>query len=540
MGTGGYCLDTFFRYTQGTRVYVFKNTSMQSKEGTRSPEKQPKKETTRATESTPESVATPNVIRPELNIEKWPAIWRPSHSKRTPAVRELQRDITLANGVRVTARVELGFTHLGELTTEDQKTYYALVKQWEANGRSAQQTFFSIRGLARFLNKKWGTNVIDSITESLRRLRTAPFTWQNAYHDGVTKDIIQEIDIFTILSELKIIRQKSDGRVTREAGYFRFNDLTLKNLFAHHTKPVLFDTILRFRSEIAQLVYTHIDLVMADKRHYERRTRELFADLGLRGTKYARLYERKGILERALLELRGVPVSTGIITDAVIEKTQDKTDYKVCFTKASRHFRMAVVQTPRSDAAPFLSGSKSAIESQAHELVLHFHKLFHNVNRVYPQSKEVNQAISLIAQYGFGQAKYVIDFSHQAAAKTTYHPQTLGGILQYTAQAVAAYERNEREAAAAATASARASERRNWDELQRKLQEVRYREGSAKLEKMPDEQRQALYTKVKDDLIARRPWLASSTSTMFERTLRAAMITELLEHPTGEEGDCNA
>ena len=76
----------------------------------------------------------------------------------------LEREHALKGGGRVRARVEVGFSHLGELTTEDQRTYYALVKQWEVSGRSPQQTFFSVRGLAKFLHKRWGTNVITAVS----------------------------------------------------------------------------------------------------------------------------------------------------------------------------------------------------------------------------------------------------------------------------------------------------------------------------------------------------------------------------------------
>ena len=64
-------------------------------------------------------------------------------------------------------------------------------------------------------------------------------------------------------------------------------------------------------SEIAQLIYTHIDLVMFGKTRYERCTRELFADLGLTGTSYRFKSNRKQKLERALAELRGIRLNHG-------------------------------------------------------------------------------------------------------------------------------------------------------------------------------------------------------------------------------------
>ena len=115
-------------------------------------------------------------IRAELNIEKWPAIWRPAKSNTKPEVRILERETKDREGNVTNSRVEVGFTHLGMLTTEEQKMFYALVKQWEDSGKPDSQVFFSDRLLQRLLQKKWGTNVIDAMTKALRKLRakTAP------------------------------------------------------------------------------------------------------------------------------------------------------------------------------------------------------------------------------------------------------------------------------------------------------------------------------------------------------------------------------
>jgi hypothetical protein len=273
-------------------------------------------------------------IRPELNLEKWPAIWRPAKSNRPPAARTLRRETGLTNGNRVTAEVKVGFTDEGDLTTEDQKTYYGLIKQWEDAGRTPQQTSFSIRGLSRILRKKWGTNVIRAITDSLRRLRTTPFTWTDSYEDGAKGETIRKIEIFNVLSELKIVQREQDGVVNHAVGYFKFNDFILNNLLAHHTKPVLLDVIFSFESEIAQLLYSHIDLLLAVRDHYERRSQELFEDLGLKGTEYRKPSQRKRKLEKALTELQGVRLSKGGVLDlARIERTKDGKDYKVVFLR---------------------------------------------------------------------------------------------------------------------------------------------------------------------------------------------------------------
>src|SRR5205085_1793101 len=149
---------------------------------------------------------------------------------------------------------------------------------------------------------------------SLIRLRTTPFIWKNSYYDGTTKETVKVLDTFNIVSDLRIVRREQDGVVNKEVGYFKFNDFALKNLLSNYTKPVLFNTVLGFRSEIAQMLYTYLDLILADKTHYERRSFELFGDLGLRGKAYRNVSNRKQILDRALKELQGAPLSTGMIT----------------------------------------------------------------------------------------------------------------------------------------------------------------------------------------------------------------------------------
>ena len=135
----------------------------------------------------------------------------------------------------------------------------------------------------------------------------------------MTGETLEEVDRFNILSDLKISRRKKDGHITYEAGYYSFNDFITKNLLARHTKPVLFDTILQFKSDIAQLLYSHIDLMLYGKTQFERRSAELFEELGLRGKAYKNVSDRKRKLESAMVELRGVRLTSGWISEAKID-----------------------------------------------------------------------------------------------------------------------------------------------------------------------------------------------------------------------------
>src|SRR5206468_10394034 len=75
--------------------------------------------------------------------------------------------------------------------------------------------------------------------------------------------------------------------------------------------------------------------MLADKSRYERRSKELFQDLGLKNGEYNHMYERKRGLAKALKELEGLRLSSGILRSATIEKTKDGKDYKVLFSKSA-------------------------------------------------------------------------------------------------------------------------------------------------------------------------------------------------------------
>jgi hypothetical protein len=471
-------------------------------------------------------------IRPELNLEKW-AVWQPAKSKHDPVERILQREITDASGNKVSARVEIGFTNKGSLTTEDQRTYYALIEHWGDKGRTRDQTFFSMRYLARRLRKKWGTNVIDSLTESLLRLRTVPFVWSNSYFDASTKETIEMLDTFTILSELRIVKRKTDGVVNKEIGYFKFNDFTLNNLFANHTKPLLFETVLSFESEVAQIFYTHLDLIMADKSSYERRTKELFEDLGLGGKAYANRSNRKQVLERALRELQGAPLTTGRIVSAELEMTKDKKDYKVVIRKGPRQALLPDADATDSDRGEPASSAqqqrKSEAMLQAEELVRYFYRVFHGVDTARPVYPAVGQAVTLIAQHGIEKAKYVVDFASHVAPQTKYVPETFGGILHYTSRAIADFERRKIERKRLEQNQRQEGEQHTQQEAQVQAQREADAKAQAYLDQLTPEDRQKLYDQLVAEMRSKHAFLADWNGPGFDAFMRRAMLNHARE-----------
>lgn len=388
-------------------------------------------------------------IRTELNLEKWP-IWKPSHSRNEQKrVEVFERQITLENGSKETAQLIINATgNLNLFTTEDQKTLYVSIKLWQDAGKPTSGIVpFSLRQIAKIKKKKWQQDTLSEIIKSLEKHRGILFKWVHSFYDSATEETLHNLDYFNIFQDLKIAyRTRGDKIGNKAMGYFRFYDLILKNLLNNFTKPLYLDMILEFKSEIAQLLYTRIDLIMANKTHFERRTKELFEDLHIEGKEYKYLSVRKRILEKALKELQGVFLSTGVLLEARLEKTKDEKDYKVVFIKQA----FSKTEDPKNRAGDREEEKKEPAftmpqpSQQALELAQFFHEKLDRPN-YQPASRELDQAAALFAECGLDKAKQVISFAISEAQTTNFQMRTFGAIFQYKSEALRIYERQQKE-----------------------------------------------------------------------------------------------
>ncbi len=468
-------------------------------------------------------------IRAELNLEKWPGVWQPAKSKKEKTLRVLQREVSNPDGSSVVSRVEVGYTHLGTLTTEERKMYGALIEVWEQSGKPADRpVFFSDRSLARVLRKGWGTNVRDAIVKSLRKLRTVPIEWINSYYQKTDegKTVLRERTPFTILSELKIVEREVDGVVNRAVGYFKPDDRILKNLLANYTKPLLLDVMLQLKTDIAVLLYSHVDLMLARKDVYERRSKELFEDLGLTNHEYNRPYERYRALKKAIEELQGVRLSTGLLKTAEIQKTVDGKDYKTVFKKvAAKKEELPGSEDPVPAVVIHHYGkAKDQALEQATVLIREFHRLVHGVTSHEPQSKELGQAMTLLGQHGFEKSQHIIRYACASAKDTNFNMQHFGAVLSYGSRGAEDFGRIRRpgELPLTKTAARPAA----------KPPEQHHTRGSSRLAVLTPEQFQRRFDQAKSELFQQIPFLAERRQAgghLADSIVRAHLIRQLEE-----------
>jgi len=276
------------------------------------------------------------LIRSELNIERWPLFTtsRFKGKSREYVRREVEGDSIKLKKVVIGRLVD---KEVGVLRIFDLKCFYALVKLWEEAGRPGpdESVSFSLHEVGKILGIAWSGRTHREIKESLLRLRGLPITWISAFYRKDTDTTEELLELFTILSELKIYERRKGGKL--QAGYsqFRFNERLVLNLLGNYTKPLYLNVILNLEKEVSVLLYLHLDLVMADKTHYARRTGELIAELDLSGDYRYPSYRRR-VLEPALKELEGVELSTGKLTYAKLQKLPGGQDWKAVFKKEPR------------------------------------------------------------------------------------------------------------------------------------------------------------------------------------------------------------
>lgn len=386
-----------------------------------------------------ESNILPITIRPEVNLEKWFAIWTPAQSRSKPKLRVLEKKKINEDGSFILQKVKINPSlEYGNLTTEDQKTWYALLYLWEKAGKP-QVLVFSLRELAKTLKRTWSTKVRNALKESLLRLSISAFTWINSYYDSKAKQTLEILDSFQIISRLAIARE--DQNVNSEQCICQFSDPLYQNLLVNYTKPISFDTILSFRSGVAQLIYKYLELVMQDKVYYERKSENLFDDIGLEGEEYKFASARRRILLTAVEELREISFQMGIL-EISIEETVDGSDWKLVVKRFP--VKPGTNRTQKvKEAVKVEEVVKEVIKealSLKQEVLNYFLERFGLRREATKAELEKAEELIKVHQLDFEKAKQIIDFAKSEAVETNYKPKSFNGIVQYVGEALERYQ----------------------------------------------------------------------------------------------------
>jgi hypothetical protein len=351
-----------------------------------------------------EKTVTPyEIVRPEINLEKHAdLIFSPSHSRDLSNERSRSWEKKLPNGHTASASIVVQTYKNRRPTVKTRKVYLGLNKLQELKGFDTNDfTTLSFRELADVLAIGWhGSTTVREFTRELYQLRFNPFIVRGIFEKQ--HETIEREDSFTILQHLRIVRRKD--RNTKEyfdaMCEFGFHEYLQDHLRKNRTKPTLL-IAARLQGEIASLLYARLDLFLAEHDRYERRTEGLFfEDLGLVGKKYFWPSGRKQNLKKAVDELNGKPISTGIL-NVIIERTADGKDYKLVAWKTEfppevQPLINSLIKSKRLRLANPQSEIPYIIEDMEKTLGHHPSKkrLFELIAKRYPHFSIISHALS--------------------------------------------------------------------------------------------------------------------------------------------------
>ncbi len=459
-------------------------------------------------------------IRAELNLCKLLFIWETSKSKKKSKVVE-QKEVLSDGSVKIKRITIESVGEKGTLLTVKKhfKTLLALIKLYEDAGRPEKVTF-GVHQLAEILDLSWGRSTYRYLKEALEGLRKVPLTFENIFYNKQTGKTEEFIKIFNWLEDLEIYGRLKNKQPNFSISAYTFNKYIRQNILNNYTKPLFLNTITGFKTEIAILLYNHIDLVMADKNCYERNLKNLIeVDFKLDGN-YPSPGHRKILFSKPIKELEGVKLTTGILTGIRLEKTKDGKDYKIVCRKSLPSLA-DVGKESEELAAP--------TETQALDLVSYFHTQINPQSQHKATGKELRQAQDLLDQYGGEISRQIINYSVKQAQETNFKMQFFGAALNYIPQAID-HIKKEEERQKRDQAEKRVQEKN--EEQGRRYKEYLRQETERYINSIPEEQYKAELEEVKQNLLKQRPWIKAThwDGLVMQSTLEADYKNWLVGH----------
>lgn len=307
-----------------------------------------------------------DLVRSELNLEHNAIFTISTHQSKS---REIIIKDVLPAGEIVERRVIVGKTasgaETGVLTVYHFLVYAVLEELWEKAGRPLYEpVHFTIYGIIKRLGLSSGGKIYALMKRWLEDLRDIPIRFIDSFY--IPKEgLYRTTKPFSILSYLEIRERRSKNQRTYGYGEFQFDRHILQSLLDNYSHPVILNVVKSFRKhqELAILLYVYVDRNLAFKNRYEVTLEKLFEHLDLSQKQIRYPADRKSKLAPVLKELKGKPLSTGILVEAEIVKTEDRKDYKAVFVKEPRPSLWTQNQGPQQPELPLAINSANAEEA---------------------------------------------------------------------------------------------------------------------------------------------------------------------------------
>lgn len=280
------------------------------------------------------------VVRPEYNIGKFAGhIFASPYSKDLDKPRNHQWRVKMGADGEEDVTASLSITpQYGRKTptTTTLRVYLALLQIWTREGQPADGVvMFSARQLCEVIGWKWaGSDTARRIAEHISVLQSTGINWDWAYKnaEGATMRTVSDMNILASAEyneRKKLLKKEKFSALQR----VRFNPDLVENMLKGHVRPLNYNAIRSVRNDASLNLYTKLDIYLARKTKWERRSYELFREeLNLEGKMWEKRTRRFAKLKELVSTLDGTELLSGRLRLS-IEKTKDGKDYKLVARK---------------------------------------------------------------------------------------------------------------------------------------------------------------------------------------------------------------
>lgn len=276
------------------------------------------------------------VVRPELNTAKFADfIFPPSHAKNLKKTRTKQWKGALPNGKE--GDIYLRVSPPESFKAPSHNTYkvlLALYDLWQNHHLADGTCICSVRDILQRLKLSASGQNAKMIEREIDALRETIIAWDFSFKDETGEG--KQLRRMNIVSKFEYQSIVKPNKQFTSRVEFRFDNNIQRNLEINRTRPYQLGELCSIKGEIASVLYTRLDIIMANRvKPYERISKNLFADLGLDSDKYKYPSRRKYKLEAVIKQLNGKRISTGERLLLKIERTAEDNDWKLVVEKIS-------------------------------------------------------------------------------------------------------------------------------------------------------------------------------------------------------------
>lgn len=227
-------------------------------------------------------------------------------------------------------------------TTTTFKVFMALVQLWRMQGSHPDGAVqFSARQLAEVAGWPYSSAIAKRIKDHLDVLKGTNIDWVLAFttkRDGKTNGVERMVSKMNLVGEVTYFEREHAFDQERFARnhIVVLHQRVVANMLDGHVRPLNYEALRQIQSDASTRLYLLLDMYLAKKPKWERRSLGLIADdLEYKGERYQERKHRKALLAKLVEELDGKELTNGRL-ELQINQTRDGKDWKLTAFKRQR------------------------------------------------------------------------------------------------------------------------------------------------------------------------------------------------------------